>query len=223
MLRQLTRRFNKRVNLILLPTREENLMIYLTQAEVQVHVLKEYNKRRQFYPANLVRSILLDSIDCVQSLASGKKMSCEGYDRHKDSIASWLKEEISSLFLPRFVVALPSRRTVSRELAGSFAEIYGCTDLSALFTKLNTGLRAGEQEADASSIAANLDCCDGLGCIQGGDSILIVDDVYSTGRSIDAMKEKICIASGAQGLQFLGAAILAVCPSPSPSPSAPAH
>jgi predicted amidophosphoribosyltransferase len=196
-------------------------MIYLTQAEVEVHVLKEYRKRRQFYPANLVKSILLDSIDCIQNLASGLKASCEGYDQHKGSIASWLKEEMPSLFLPRFVVAVPSRRTVSRELAESFAEIYGCTDLSALFTKLNAELRAGEQEVDASSLAGNLVCRDDLECIQADDSILIVDDVYSTGKSIDAMKQKIYLASGAQGLHFLGAAILAVCPSPSPSPSTP--
>ncbi len=194
-------------------------MIYLTQAGVQVHVLKEYKKRRQFYPPDLVKSILLDSIDCIQSLASGLKASCEGYDQHKYSIASWLKEEMSSLFQPRFVVSVPSRRMISRELAESFAVIYGCTDLSALFSKLNTELRAGEQEVDASSLAGNLVCRDDLECIQDDDSILIVDDVYSTGKSIDAMKQKICLTSGARGLHFVGAAILAVCPTPTPTPS----
>jgi predicted amidophosphoribosyltransferase len=198
-------------------------MIYLTQEKVRVHVLKEYNKRRLFYPANPVRSILLDSIDCIQSLASGLKASCEGYDQHKGSIASWLKEEMPSLFLPRFVVAVPSRRTVSRELAESFAEIYGCTDLSELFTKLNAELRAGEQEVDASSLAGNLVCRDDLECIQADDSILIVDDVYSTGNSIDVMKQKICLASGARGLHFVGAAILSVSPIPTLSPSTPAR
>jgi predicted amidophosphoribosyltransferase len=198
-------------------------MTYLTQEKVRVYVLKEYKKRRLFYPANPVRSILLDSIDCMQSLASGLKASCEGYDQHKGSIASWLKEEMPSLFQPRFVVAMPSRRTVSRELAESFAEIYGCTDLSELFTKLNSELRAGEQEVDASSLAGNLVCRDDLECIQADDSILIVDDVYSTGKSIDAMKRKICLASSARGLHFVGAAILAVGPIPTPPPSAPAR
>jgi hypothetical protein len=198
-------------------------MIYLTKEGVQVHALKAYKKRRHFSPANLARSIALDSVDCIQSLASGLKASCEGYDHNKGSIASWLKEEIPSLPLPQFVVAVPSRRTVSKELAESFAGIYGCTDLSPLFTKQNAELRAGEQEVDATSLAENLVCRDDLECIQSGDSILIVDDIYSTGKSIDAMKQKICLASGARGLHFLGAAILAVGTITTPSPSTPAH
>jgi predicted amidophosphoribosyltransferase len=202
---------------------EDRQMIHTTPAGVHVYVLKEYAKRRQFYPANLVRSILLDSIDCIQNLASGLKASCDGYDQHKGSIASWLKEEMPSSFQPRFVVAVPSRRSVSRELAESFAEIYGCTNLSALFRKLNAELRAGEQEVDASSLAGNLVCHEDLECIQPFDSILIVDDVYSTGKSIDAMKQKICRAPGARGLHFVGAAILAVGPIPTLSPSAPAR
>ncbi|MFM8278305.1 MAG: hypothetical protein ACKN89_15210 [Cyanobium sp.] len=198
-------------------------MIHTTPAGVQVYVLKEYSKRRLFSPADLGRSIRLDSIDCIQNLASGLKDSCEGYDQHKGSIASWLKEEMPSLFQPRFVVAMPSRRTVSRELAESFAKIYGCTDLSELFTKLNAELRAGEQEVDAISLAGNLVCRDDLECIQADDSILIVDDVYSTGKSIDAMKRKICLVSSARGLHFVGAAILAVGLIPTLSPSTPAH
>jgi len=188
---------------------------------MHVHVLKEYDRRRQFHPPNLVRSIQLDQIDCIQSLASGLKASCAGYDQHKGSIAIWLREEIPSLFRLSFVVAVPSRRTISKELANSISEIYECTDLSALFTKINIDLRAGEQEVDASSLAKNLTCRDDLECIQTDDSIMIVDDIYSTGKSIDAMKQKICLASGAWGLHFVGAAILAVGTTPTPPPSTP--
>jgi hypothetical protein len=198
-------------------------MIYTTPVGVQVYALKEYQKQRQFVPVDPTRSILLNSIDCIQSLASGRKTSCEGYDLHKDNFALWLKEEMPSLFLPRFVVAVPSRRSVSRELAESFAETYKCTNLSALFTKQDPSLRAGEQEVNASDLAGNLVCDHGLECIQADASILIVDDVYSTGKSIDAMKQKICLNSSARGLHFVGAAILAVGTIPTPSPSAPAR
>jgi hypothetical protein len=196
-------------------------MIYLTQTGVQVHVLKEYEKP----PAtgNRVADILLGGFDCIQHLSSGNVSVCEAYDLHKGKVASYIRMVIPESFCPRFVVAPPSSRAIAGELAGSLAQLYQCQNLSGYFRKRNAQLRAGTREADTCSLADNLTCAASLECIQSGDSILIVDDVCSTGKSIDAMKEKICIASGAQGLHFLGAAILAVCPSPSPFPSTPGH
>lgn len=185
-------------------------MIYSTPAGVQVHVLKEYDRRRIFSPANQVRTILCDSLDCIQSLASGKASCCAGYDRHRNSIADWLKEEFPRSFEPNFVVAPPSRRLVAGELAQSFAHLCKCIDLSSSFTKLDPAIRAGEQGVDARSLATNLTCCTDLKSVRDGDSILIVDDIYSTGNSIDSIKEKICLVSGAQNLHFMGAAILGV-------------
>lgn len=130
---------------------------------------------------------------------------------------------IPKSFCPCFVVAPPSSRTIAGELARSLAQLCECEDLSGYFQKQNPRLRAGAREADACTLLDNLTCSASLRYIQGGDSILIVDDIYSTGKSIDAMKRKICLASKAQGLHFLGAAILAVCPTPTPSPSAPAR
>lgn len=185
-------------------------MIYSTPAGVQVHVLKRYAKRRIFSPANQVKTILCDSLDCIQSLASGKAACCAGYDQHRDSIAGWLKEEFPHSFKPNFVVAPPSRRLVAGDLARSFAHLYACIDLSSSFTKLNPAIRAGEQGVDARSLAANFTCCADLKSVQDGDSILIVDDICSTGNSIDAIKEKICLVSRAQNLHFMGAVILGV-------------
>ena len=185
-------------------------MIYSTPAGVQVHVLKRYARRRIFSPANQVRTILCDSLDCIQSLASGKAACCAGYDQHRDSIAGWLKDEFPRSFKPSFVVAPPSRRLVAGDLARSFAHLYACIDLSSSFTKLNPAIRAGEQGVDARSLAANFTCCANLKSVRDGDSILIVDDICSTGNSIDAIKEKICLVSKAQNLHFMGAAILGV-------------
>lgn len=46
--------------------------------------------------------------------------------------------------------------------------------------------------------------------IKSGDSILIVDDIFSTGASMDSIKEIIISVSDAKRLRFLGAAILKV-------------
>lgn len=196
-------------------------MIYFTQAGVQVHVLKEYEKP----PAtgNRVADILLHEFDCIQHLSSGRQTVCEAYDLHKGKVAGFIRMVIPGSFCPSFVVAPPSSRTIAGELARSLAQLYGCQDLSGCFRKRNAQLRAGAREADTCSLADNLTCSANLECIQNSDSILIVDDVYSTGKSIDAMKKKICLASGAQGLHFVGAVILAVCPIPTLSPSTPAH
>lgn len=200
-------------------------MIYSTPAGVEVRVLKKYAKRRIFSPANQVRTILCDSLDCIQSLASGKVVCCEGYDQHRDSIAGWLKEEFPHSFKPNFVVAPPSRRLVAGDLARSFAHLYACIDLSSSFTKLNPAIRAGEQGVDATSLTANLTYHGDLKSVRDGDSILIVDDIYSTGNSIDAIREKISLVSRAQNLHFMGAAILGVYvePAPTPHPSPPSR
>ncbi|NQW39729.1 MAG: hypothetical protein HQ469_11220 [Cyanobacteria bacterium] len=196
-------------------------MIYSTRVGVQVHVLKEYEKTP--VTGNRVADILLYDFDCIQHLSSGQKAVCEAYDLHKGKLAGYIRMVIPESFCPRFVVAPPSSRIIAGELAESLAQLYGCENLSGYFQKQNPKLRAGTRQADTSTLVDNLTCSASLGCIQSGDSILIIDDVYSTGKSIDAMKEKICVASGAQGLHFLGAAILAVCTSPTPSPSTPGH
>ena len=46
--------------------------------------------------------------------------------------------------------------------------------------------------------------------IKSGDSILIVDDIFSTGAYMDIIKERIISISGVEELRFLGAAILKV-------------
>ena len=188
-------------------------MIYSTQAGLQVHVLKEYEKS----PAtgNRIADILLGDFDCIQHLSSGKKSECAAYDHHKGSLAGYIRMVIPESFYPRFVVAPPSSRTIAGELAGSLAKFCKCEDLSRFFRKRNIKLRAGTREADIGALIDNLTCSSKLECIQGGESLLIVDDIYSTGKSIDAMREKICQVSGARDLDFMGAAILAVCPNPS--------
>ena len=185
-------------------------MIYSTPSGVQVHVLKKYLKRREFFPVDWRMTYALNVLDCIQNLASGKKVSCEGYELQKDNIVGWLKEDIPSSFRPHFVVAPPSRRKVAGDLARSLSELYGCTDLSAFFMKQNPLLRAAEQGISVEKLVENLECSCDLGYIQDGDYILIVDDVLSTGLSIDSVKAKISCVSNAQGLSFMGAAILEV-------------
>jgi hypothetical protein len=194
-------------------------MIYSTQAGLQVHVLKEYEKP----PAtgDRIADILLGDFDCIQHLSSGKKSECESYDLHKGSLGGYIRMVIPESFYPRFVVAPPSSRAIAGELAGSLAKLCACEDLSRYFHKRNIKLRAGTREADTCALIDNLTCSSKLECIQGGESLLIVDDIYSTGKTIDAMREKICQVSGARDLDFMGAAILAVCPTPTPSPSTP--
>ena len=69
-------------------------------------------------------------------------------------------------------------------------------------------LRAGEQCVSLETLVENLICSADLGNIEDGDSILIVDDVISTGKSIECMKELITRLSCAHDLNFLGATIL---------------
>jgi phosphoribosylpyrophosphate synthetase len=187
-------------------------LVYATPSEVLVYVLKEYKKKRTFYPEDHIKSIKLSNfnIECIQNLASGHTTCFDEYEQKKNQIADWLKEEIPDSFHPRFVVAPPSRRTVARGLAESLAKKYQCTDLSGFFSKRNPELKAGEREVAVETLKENLICTTGLECIQEGDSILIVDDVLSTGISIDSMKAKIICLSDAVDLRFVGAAALKV-------------
>jgi adenine/guanine phosphoribosyltransferase-like PRPP-binding protein len=88
--------------------------------------------------------------------------------------------------------------------------VYECTDLSGFFFKRDLCLRAGEREISVEVFAKNLVCTAVLKCLQDGDSVLIVDDLLSTGLSIDSMKAKIVEVSGAEGILFMGAAVLKV-------------
>ena len=47
-------------------------MIYSTPSGVQVYVLKEYLKRREFFPVDWRMTYALNVLDCIQNLASGK-------------------------------------------------------------------------------------------------------------------------------------------------------
>ena len=78
------------------------------------------------------------------------------------------------------------------------------------FCKKDPLLRAGEQGVALDELVENLDCTSDLGCIQDGDSILIVDDVLSIGLSVDSMKTKIIRSTDSLDLKFMGAAILKV-------------
>jgi hypothetical protein len=188
-------------------------MAYMTPEDVLVHVLKEFDEYRKFPPQDRIKEIKVNQffvLDCIQWLASGKKEICEEFNQNKALIAAYLKEEISGSYTPRFVVSPPSRRTIARDLAALLAVAYECIDLSILFSKQNSLITAGAQGATLDSLVENVICTSDLSCIQNGDSILIVDDVFSTGKSIDCMKEKIIRLSHAHGLSFRGAAILKV-------------
>jgi hypothetical protein len=186
-------------------------MAYMTPADVLVHVLKNYGEDRNF-PADRIKQILANSsnLDCIHSLATGRREVCVEYEANKARIVDYIKDEIAGSFHPRFVVSPPSRRPVARDLAASLARVYECTDLSEFFFKRDPCLRAGERGIAIEVFAKNLVCTAELKCLQDGDSVLIVDDVLSTGLSIDSMKAKIVEVSGAEGILFMGAAVLKV-------------
>lgn len=188
-------------------------MVYMTPADVLVHILKNYGEPRRFCHADRIKQILVNNsfnLDCIQSLATGQREVCEEYEANKARIADYIKDEIAGSFHPRFVVSPPSRRPVARDLAASLAIVYECTDLSKFFFKRDPCLRAGERGIAIEAFAKNLACTAELKCLQDGDSVLIVDDVLSTGLSIDSMKAEISGVSGAEGILFMGAAVLKV-------------
>ena len=185
-------------------------MIYLTPTGVPVYVLKQY-RIRYCLPENWGKANEVNALDFIQGFASGlKKDAHVDYQLHKDKIPGWLKEEIPPSVNPRFVVSPPSQRAVAGDLARSLSKIYDCIDLSESFAKKDRLLRAAEQSASLETLVENLICSADLGCIKESDSILIVDDVFSTGNSIDCMKEKIIRLSRAHSLSIVGAAILKV-------------
>jgi len=185
-------------------------MIYFTPSGVTVYILKQYHTR-YWLPENWKKAIEVNTLDFIQGWASGlKKDALEDYNTLKDKIPSWLKEEIPASVNPRFVVSPPSQRPVAGDLARSLSEIYECIDLSAYFDKKEPLVRAGEPGASLETLVENVTCSADLGCIDESDSILIVDDVFSTGNSIDCMKEKIISLSRTDSLSIVGAAILKV-------------
>ena len=113
-------------------------MAFLTPSNVLVHVLRKYGEARKFCPADPIKSIFINQtcyLDCIQSLATGKRETCEHYEQNKAMIACHLKHEVTDSFHPRFVVAPPSRRPVAGDLARLLAIAYKCTDISELFAK----------------------------------------------------------------------------------------
>jgi len=181
-----------------------------------VHVLKEHGQTRLAATRVTFNRVEINNgdLECLQNLASGLGQAGntnEKYEKIKQSLAKWLKDEIDDDFHPNYVVALPSRRSISKELAKSLAGAYGdCTDLSEWFRKEDPELRSGLGSAKQDSLRNNLICTGDMKWIKSGDSILIVDDIFSTGASMDIIKERIISISGVEELRFLGAAILKV-------------
>lgn len=185
--------------------------------------------------AENIRFKCVDTLDCIQGLASGRFEKCEGYTLYKDRIPSLLKEVIPGTVMPSLVVAPPSRRDIARDLAASMANLYDCPDITHLFKKRDYNCLAGKGLA-SEDLARNLCCASGLDIIKDGSLILIVDDVVSTETTFNAMRLFLTRAAKASDLRFEYAAILRVQGSnqqlmpatfesvtPTPSPSAPAR
>ncbi len=190
-----------------------NAMLLHTNSGLPVHFIKDYRYRR-IAPMNdpMGRNLVNEYLDCIQTLATGRDIAgnaSEHYDKIESKLATWLKDEIGGDFHPDYVVAVPSSRSVSNNLALSLSCAYSeCEDLSSLFTKSNSEIRSGSGGVSQKSLLDNLSCNQDLKRIKSGNSILIVDDIISSGASMDSMRDKIGALSGAEGLNFRAAAIL---------------